>query len=794
MAGVQWILNPRGGARGLTAIAHADGTFTIPGNGPHYLRYRLNAGAFTAWAAVNLPATITGAVGDTLDVETTIVSHTPAYVPKDESGGGDEGGGGEGGGGGASAPLTAIGAEGWDATYPSPPASFAPDTAPQTITVKRAGFDGNGDALTFVDTLTITSRVRLPYPNHLTLHATRVSMSDVVYADDQIFGVTNGSLVSSPKPVANWARPARQVVGNVLAKESLELVAFHREARGGEQVACVEWTISDGTNTISAKASASVLSGLSTDKYPVIVYRPAADIDISALADETTLTINAKVYPHVGVAASVADSAVSANAWEFSPRTFRRSVAKATAPFLVYVAVGGSDTTGAVSADPAIAAATPCATLTGALKRLKAVNGNANYGVIRLTAGTFYMSALGSSDQSQQTHSELVIEAAPGVPRSDIRIEFGSSTASQPNLYNPSGGEVQIRLRGLNIYGMGTSAAWSVPGSGNRSRHVIVLEDCTLDLSASAGGMVASGSADWYKFQALGLTIIYNGDTGLLNASSSQPKWRLSRGLTATSINFDAWLILGSRCNGYVGTGTTGAQRAMANGADTGSICAFSFIRDVHPDCWLASGQNNNVGGLALVQCVLEYTQLGTRSVRVSADDASGSTSHVLMMHNTVTGFNSTGRANFFYDEGSTPRTNKLMAMAGNLWNQVNFKTDTFAADGSRTGNWQYDYGAGCQGEFAMFTKASTHETTYKGLRAKFGTSNTVRLDPLFADYKGTDSADGTTLTAGAGGGNYQIGVASPAKGLVKPVLKWDLAGAPRTGALHDAGAYEAAA
>lgn len=172
-----------------------------------------------------------------------------------------------------------------------------------------------------------------------------------------------------------------------------------------------------------------------------------------------------------------------------------------------------------------------------------------------------------------------------------------------------------------------------------------------------------------------------------------------------------------------------------------------------------------------------------------SGDDAAGSTSQAIFVHNTWTGWNSTGRCNLFYDEGSTPRTNRLMACAGNIWSQINFKTDTFAADGARVGNWQYEYGAGCQGEFTMFDKASTHAALYKGLRAKHGASNTVCQDQLFLDYRGTDSPDGSAVVAGAGGGDYRLQSGSPAKGLVRPVLKWDLAAQPRSAVLASAGA-----
>ena len=62
-------------------------------------------------------------------------------------------------------------------------------------------------------------------------------------------------------------------------------------------------------------------STVSTDLHPVIVLMTAANIDISALANPASITVNAKVYPCIGGAASVADSSVlSAGARGFTPQ------------------------------------------------------------------------------------------------------------------------------------------------------------------------------------------------------------------------------------------------------------------------------------------------------------------------------------------------------------------------------------------------------------------------------------------------------------------------------------------
>ena len=264
------------------------------------------------------------------------------------------------------APFSAVNADGWTVTYPSPPA-IDPMGAPVPVPLSRAGFAAEGVPTTHTDTLTLTKRVRLPYPNQAVLSASTVALSDYVYATDSIAGVTNLSVAVSPKPIANWVMTDRRVVGDMV---TLEVVAFHRNARGGDQVACIEFSATDGTATVTTLVNASSVSPRPSDRNAVVVYR--CDLDISTLANPAVITCNAKVYPWIGSAASVRDSAASGIAREFSPRVFVRNTARHATPPLAYVATGGNDTTGVVSTAPATASAQPFATVLGAIKGLKA--------------------------------------------------------------------------------------------------------------------------------------------------------------------------------------------------------------------------------------------------------------------------------------------------------------------------------------------------------------------------------------------------------------------------------------
>ncbi len=81
--------------------------------------------------------------------------------------------------------VSAVNADGWSVTYPTPPAGFDPVAAPERLTVTRAGFDAAGAAVTVAEAVTLMARVRQPYPNQNSLTADRVALSDFIHAGDR---------------------------------------------------------------------------------------------------------------------------------------------------------------------------------------------------------------------------------------------------------------------------------------------------------------------------------------------------------------------------------------------------------------------------------------------------------------------------------------------------------------------------------------------------------------------------------------------------------------------------------
>ena len=665
-----------------------------------------------------------------------------------------------------SAPISAVAASGWSATMPTPA-----DLALSPITVSRQGFDATGAAATIVDTLYTTKRVRQAYPNQTVLTTDTVALSDYVYSTDTVSGVTNGSAETSPKPIANWSMVDRKVVGNAL---TLSVVAFHRNGRAGKPVACVVFRATDGTTTVTATASAltatvDLLTGLRVLEY-------VATLDISALADNAAVTANAKVYPWIGGAASVRDSADLANQWEFAPRSFRKNTARAAAPNLICVKATGNDSTGVVSTNAATAEATPCLTLAGAINRARTLLGTGTGALdglrVRLDAGTWTRTA---TPTANTVNAAIVIEPIPGVAKAACILQIGAT--------NHGFGLSHLNIRGLTLQRTG---AWYI---NNATAGVTAIEDCAVDFGANTGQLGTATVAQYWINVAF--TAAASTGDALLNSNGAIQA--MMRGCTGGAANSVAKVEM--IC--HLGNAMTGGRLdSSANRAQDGVIVAFNRFIAVGNGTSIpvSAGVGSAISGFALVQNVFEYTSTGLqRGFMPSGDSGTASIAHLVCWHNSFAGFDTYGRGNLLYDETTgTARTHKLQSFVGNIHVQINTKSDIFKTDGTKLGNWAYDNGVGCRGEFSIYRNAAGNLTsgfhqTYPGLSANIGTVNAgVGNDPLYTANQATTSGP----TAGAGGGTYTLQAGSPAKGLVADSpLAVDLAGSARAGTVA-AGAY----
>jgi len=663
------------------------------------------------------------------------------------------------------APFQQVDPAGWTATWPSPPA-IDPVNDPQVFSVIRQGFDGTGQQVTRTDSFVVTRRVRQPFPDQSSLTPATVALDDYVYATDTVAGAANASTAVSPRPVAAWVMPDRTVVGDTV---TLELVAFHRNGRDMEQVACVEFRATDGVATVTQKVSASVVSPRATDQTAVIVYR--CELDISSLADPAVITCNARVFPWVGDMGSVADSGPGTEARGFSPRVFRRDTARASAPPLAYVAANGSDTTGLVSTTPASAQAAPFQTVLGAIKGLKAATGVTGGRIdgceVRIGAGTFVLTSLAAADVTGgiQDHAALRITRDPAVAKSAAILTFGLA-AFRPRF-------PYLVISDCTIQRTGTQA---LTGETGAPLHVI-LDDVTFDNGGHNATILSSAA-----LYANGCQLA---NAGSLPLAAGASEVRLLRGVTcASGAAIENWLVVGCRF-----TGGNHGSSLFWNGtrSSNGAITAFSYFSGYQ----IAYQGLQETISCAFVQNVVEYfSATSNPGFRLSADGSATSTSHAIVLHNTFAGFWNHGRTNAFYDEtAGTARSHVLLASRGNIIVSVNNKGDVFMADGSRTGNWPYLYGVGVGRELIQFdSAAAAFRQEFAGLGSLVGTSTTAPINPLFTAPAHTVSG----TVAGAGGGTYTLQAGSPAKGLAgSPVLRFDLAGTPRSQTAASAGAYE---
>ena len=691
--------------------------------------------------------------------------------------------------GGASTPY-----ESWSVDYASKPTL----SANVEFTVSRQGYTAAGATTTYLDSMYVVKStspggaVRKPYPDHGTQSDLTAALSDYIYSTDTPSGsVTNNSTFISPKPVANWATPARRLVGNTIGGDTVpvEVVAFHRNARNGKQVACVVFTIADGTNPdVTVTVATPEVSAYPGDLHPVIVYKLPAT-SISSL-NTGLITVNAKVYPWIGAAASVMNSADQSALREFSPRYFHKDATKFATPDKMYVdAATGNDATAEVNDT-----AKPALTLAGAINRMRTGSTGAPWStattqiVIRSDA-TYSMVA--ASGVSSGYGAGLLITRDPATTtKAGAIFSYGVLSNGEPKVNGSLPGAVTtacIIFKDMSLSGAG--------GVQNLVKGTTARLECQLDqVDVDNNSRTATwcNLSDYYLW---GVTFTNPGNGGF-NASASG-QHRIWRGVSMTpsgTAAIESFLHLGNTLNV-----ASGCSLANASGqTQEGSIFAFNRYSNITAS--LLSFSTAITNGAAVIQNIFEFTGTTTTafiSFAVSNDALTNDTSGVIIHHNTFAGWYEAGRNNVFYDETTgTNRTNKLQSVKGNIFVAIYTKGDVFKTDGTKIGNWGFLYGAGCEGNFTQNRSNSAlggdQAQAYEGVGSNYGTAALTRNDPLFTTNGGTTTATGgAPYTAGAGSGVYTVSSSSPAKSLLtSEVLPYDFAGTARVN--KTAGAYDA--
>jgi len=679
-------------------------------------------------------------------------------------------------------PMASIAADGWQASVVAPS-----DLSMLSTSFIRQGFTSSGVSTLYVDHPLLTKRVRQPYPNQANFTANNVALSDYVYATDAIPGVTNNSAEISPKPTADWVMPSRLLVGNVI---HWEIIAFHRDARLGRQVACVKVRATDGTTTTAWQTvSATAISTLCEDRASVAVFK--GDLDVTALATGM-VWLEAQAIPFIGAAASIRTTADYSGQAQFSPRYFLKDVARAAAPPLAYVSPTGNNATGVWSTDAATAKANPFATDDGARDALYTTGagvtgGKADGCRIRIMAGTNVLTNSITTLKKRLDVAALVIERDPDSPRASCIASFGAAGWG-PNTGVKADGtgvsllapldETATLFYDVSLLRTGTLQIASTASGAVTAKHFVQYHNVVLDNGGYTGTWLAGNVFD----ATFGLEIA-NGAPSLLNGSTSRR--RMFRGLKATGVGLEGNLVVGCEI-------TSPTAIAPSTAGSNGIVAYANRLIGATTNTFSEGSSVSVLDRFVLAQNLVEFTGASStpRGVSISADGGTVSLTHPIVIHNTATGIGSVGRWNILYDDTTgTARTHKLQRIAGNLVPQINHKGDEFKADAAKIGNFAFEHGVASEGNYSVYVDASGGVDSFRQFYPGIG-SKIANGDPLFVNYQGTGGTTSVPV-AGAGGGDYHLQSGSSAKNMVAtPMLSFDLGGAARGLGVQAAGAY----
>ena len=583
-------------------------------------------------------------------------------------GGTGSGGGGTGTGGGGTgtpAPLTAIGAEGWRAVH-ADIAAFQPG---QAFTVRRPGFDAAGGPVTVAEEIATTARLRLPWPDQDALTADEVALSDVIRAGDVVEGVSNGSEIPLPRPVAMWLHPDR-----VRAEDGLftaRLAVAHRYARAGRPVAAVRLVLSDGDRSVEA-----LVSDMEVISYPasgMSMPHFTAALDLSAFAPGALLTLDAVIYPWVGELYDTRLHGAPAPSISFGTT---RVVKGAPSRFAYVDAAAGSDAAGAASADAATAASAPFATLAAAAL---AAGGD---GAVRLRPGSHLLSGFSGVSAGA---AALLIEAA----------DPGQETVLQAPASNLSGGlPARVHLRGLTIR-KGSASNYYVLDSNAAagSENMLVAEGCRFD-DAGFGRMGTAFLGRVGRAWMIGCTATAAEATALFSTNC------LMVNLIGCGENMGGTAVYNMvGCRGADYEFRDGLLGGGATDAPLGQMLAFSQIgRNVASSGTVHLGQPRGPEGLAVVGCVLEGRDGGQPVLWVNADGNQVPVQNAIVQQCTVVG----QRVNFLYQDTGSARVDKEGSIRFLMFEEFNTKSDVFWQSGNLVSNWGAIYRAGFRSNAAL--------------------------------------------------------------------------------------------
>lgn len=600
-----------------------------------------------------------------------------------------------------------------------------------------------------------------------------VSLSDLVYDDDTslslyvapgwyiqgatssvecaTIAVTNNSTQDYPNVFGRMSWPGYQLVDDDF---TVEYQAFQKYGKNRSPVAGVIFHATDVTgNTVSVLQDQMSIS-YRGDANAVQVF--SASIPIATLTDQETITVTVQAFPVIGDEISVFDSRYE----DGNPLT--DGLLKRFAPGPLYYknnkgggygithavvdAVSGNDGTGAVGNSYVAAATTPYLTILAAANAVKTYN-NANYSrntvggaIIYLASGGYQFPGASGLNGGGNSDVFMTVQPAPGTAREDARITSAGAGVLNYNL--------GVKFDGIHLHNVGSSiTTW-----GGSTFSVAWVNNCLMDAGTANGIQL-------YYWDALYIT---GNDVidGYFSSGSEGTPVALLRGNTVIStrtIQCGLWNIIGNSGRflpleiAYNHPGVTAGRMQRSDGYVLAYNSGYDFTTT-----WLGIGANaigTATGGIMIGNSI-DKTYSAEPLYLYAADNSAATMEQVITVYNTSgrspIASEDENRFNFAYNYLEADNHSFMnWLILGNLFRSSHSKSDVFALDGTKTGNYQPYYGVASVANVNHGT-SSAFAPRFYGFNSKFLSQEGFQ-DILFTDYTNNDytiTANPTALAA----------------------------------------------
>ena len=675
-----------------------------------------------------------------------------------------------------------------------------PTNAKLKIVVRRPGFDNSGNATTYDHTIVGVPCIRAinigamrqPYPastNTTPIPIETVSGSDLIiqvalsqriFTEDTILSCTldagfytktgdtnnvtsltlaNGSLrsYSTLKPVVNWAvKNAFLLVGTSL---HLEVTSFHQFAKLGHEIACMLFTVSDGTHTVTKtinrmSVSADSNSQISvTDGGKIVCYE--ADIDVSTMTDLALCTASFKAYPWIGTSLNCVDSNDGVNTFPtplYTNLHFRIDKLGNKHGHARFLGAGGNDGTARVYGTYSSMDADPVgyATFATMVTALQAYN-NANAGHNDAGGATVWIDVTGTTN----------ISTTNGGTMTEFLVVRGKDVAQKANyLCTPTANNAThpSKIEFKNVTIACASVSWLSSG------RCFGIEDCIL--ASTSGTNLVYDMAYAYCVRGTGSYV-----RGFIAYSTNRANWHLIRNTKLDTYTPSIGFVVIGCSNVYWQQRGAGANTPL----NDNGIYAFNFLKAYTGYQPISFGALEDiVHGMAIVQNVFIgfSTSASSPVMLLSADNTVRNTNNVMIQHNTSAGW----RWNCGYNDTAADTHYHLnWSLRNNCQSGFSNKDDTFSHDSRSIGGASVGYNVGSQDNHIRWSDAEEWLGEFNGINVIYGSLASPLNPPYVLDnsYHGSNTDNDIF--------DYHVTLTAQAKDLTHDFcLPFDFIGHPR--------------